>query len=37
MFVDEKEGAEIVGIMKKLSKPYGTEITIEEGIGTVEL
>jgi poly-gamma-glutamate synthesis protein (capsule biosynthesis protein) len=37
MFVDEEEGAEIVGIMKKLSEPYGTKISIEEGIGTVEL
>lgn len=37
MFVDEEEGAEIVGIMKKLSKSYGTEITIEGGIGTVKV
>lgn len=37
MFVDEEQGAEIVGIMKKLSEPYGTEITIEEGIGTVKV
>jgi poly-gamma-glutamate synthesis protein (capsule biosynthesis protein) len=36
-FVDEEEGAEIVGIMKKLSEPYGTEITIEKGIGTVKV
>ncbi len=37
MFVDEEEGADIVGIMKKLSEPYGTEITIEKGIGTVKV
>jgi len=37
MFVDEEEGAEIVGIMKKLSEPYGTEITIRKGIGTVKV
>jgi poly-gamma-glutamate synthesis protein (capsule biosynthesis protein) len=37
MFVDEEEGAAIVGIMKKLSEPYGTEISIDGGIGTVEL
>ncbi len=36
-FVDEEEGAEIVGIMKKLSEPSGTEIGIDGGIGTVEL
>jgi hypothetical protein len=37
MFVDEEEGTEIVGIMKKLSEPYGTEMTIEDGIGTVKV
>ncbi|MGD2201200.1 MAG: CapA family protein [Candidatus Bathyarchaeota archaeon] len=37
MFVDEEEGAEIVGIMEELSEPYGTEITIENGIGTVKV
>ena len=36
-FVDPEEGAEIVAIMKELSKPYGTEITIEDGVGTVQL
>ena len=36
MFVDEEEGADIVGIMK-LSEPYGTEMTIEDGIGTVKV
>jgi poly-gamma-glutamate synthesis protein (capsule biosynthesis protein) len=37
MFVEEKEGSEIVEIMKNLSEPYGTEITIEKGIGTVKV
>jgi len=37
MFVGEEEGAEIVGIMAKLSDPYGTEISIEKGVGTVKL
>jgi poly-gamma-glutamate synthesis protein (capsule biosynthesis protein) len=37
MFVDEEQGAEIVGIMKKLSEPYGTKITIRKGIGTVKV
>jgi len=37
MFVGEEEGAEIVGIMAKLSEPYGTEISIEKGVGTVKL
>ncbi len=37
MYVDEEEGTEIVGIMKKLSEPYGTRIAIENGIGVVEL
>jgi poly-gamma-glutamate synthesis protein (capsule biosynthesis protein) len=36
MFVDEEEGAEIVSIIKKLSEPYGTKITIRKGIGTVK-
>ncbi|UCH58099.1 MAG: CapA family protein [Candidatus Bathyarchaeota archaeon] len=36
-FVGEEEGAEIVGIMKKLSEPYGTEIAIEKGVGNIEL
>ena len=37
MFVDAKLGNEILGIMKKLSEPYGTEISIRKGVGTVKL
>ncbi|MDP6458260.1 MAG: CapA family protein [Candidatus Bathyarchaeota archaeon] len=37
MFVDNEEGAEIVGIIKKLSEPYGTDINIENGIGIVKV
>lgn len=29
--------AKILRIIKKLSKPYGTEITVEDGVGVVEL
>ncbi len=36
-FVDAKQGNEIVGIVKKLSEPYGTEITVRKGVGTVKL
>jgi poly-gamma-glutamate capsule biosynthesis protein CapA/YwtB (metallophosphatase superfamily) len=36
-FVDEEIGNEILGIMKKLSEPYGTEIAVEKGVGKVKL
>jgi len=27
----------ILGIIKKLSEPYGTKITVKDGVGVVEL
>ena len=37
VLADEKLGAKILGIIKKLSDPYGTKITVEDNVGTVEL
>jgi hypothetical protein len=37
VLADEKMGAKILGVIKKLSEPYGTEITVEDNVGVVEL
>jgi len=37
MLADEETGAKILGVIKKLSEPYGTEITVEGNVGMVEL
>jgi poly-gamma-glutamate synthesis protein (capsule biosynthesis protein) len=37
VLADEKMGATILGVVKKLSEPYGTEITVEGNVGVVEL
>ncbi|MBN2336200.1 CapA family protein [Candidatus Bathyarchaeota archaeon] len=37
VLADKKMAAKILGIMKKLSEPYGTVIKVEDGVGVVEL
>jgi poly-gamma-glutamate synthesis protein (capsule biosynthesis protein) len=37
MMTDNKLGKKILGIIKKLSEPYGTEIKIHENVGIVQL
>jgi len=37
MLADEETGAKILGVIKKLSEPYGTEIMVEGNVGMVEL
>ena len=37
MLADEEYGKKILGIIKKLSEPYGTEIKIRDNVGIVQL
>ncbi|MFC1803445.1 CapA family protein, partial [Thermoproteota archaeon] len=37
MLANEKYGKKILGTLKKLSEPYGTEIKIRENVGIVQL
>jgi poly-gamma-glutamate synthesis protein (capsule biosynthesis protein) len=37
LLAEPEKAEKILKIMKKLSKPYGTEITVEDGVGIVEL
>ncbi len=37
MLADEKYGKKILGVIKKLSSPYGTDIKIKDNVGTVQL
>ena len=37
MLADDKYGGKILGISKKLSEPYGTEIKIRDNVGIVQL
>jgi len=37
VLADEKHGAKILGVIKKLSEPYGTKITVKDNVGVVEL
>jgi len=37
VLADEKMGAKILGVIKKLSEPYGTNITVKDNVGVVEL
>ncbi len=37
MLADEKLGKKILGVSKKLSEPYGTEIKIKDNVGIVQL
>jgi hypothetical protein len=37
VLADEKMGAKILGVMEKLSEPYGTKITVKDNVGVVEL
>jgi len=37
MLADPDYGKKILGIIKKLSKPYGTEIKIKDNVGSVQL
>jgi hypothetical protein len=37
LLAEPEKAEKILKIIKKLSKPYGTEITVEDGVGIVEL
>jgi poly-gamma-glutamate synthesis protein (capsule biosynthesis protein) len=37
MLADKSKGEKILGIIQKLSKPYGTEIEIRENLGIIEV
>jgi len=37
MMAEGELGEQILGVVKYLSKPYGTEITIRDNVGTVKL
>jgi len=37
VLADEKLGAKILGVMEKLSEPYGTKIIVRDNVGVVEL
>jgi len=37
MLAEPETAERILGTMQRLSKPFGTEITVEDGVGIVEL
>ena len=37
MLADPAVGEKILGVMKKLSEPYGTKIKVKDNVGVVQL